>query len=194
MRNLALSALLILLLVACADRNKNVEVAKPATPNINLDSAGMAETIHTFYKWYGEAGKQLITKINFVNTEAKHPRLDLGILGKYLGEFAKSGAICTEFIQNETVFYRACGLAWAEQKSGDILTGFEVDRYYCQQDADPAEFLTAGTSYKMDGEYAIVQLMLDPKGPNGGPRDFEMKKQNGRWLLSKYICNAAYTH
>ncbi len=194
MKNLVFSAVFISLLVACAGGNKNAEISKTAASKIDLDSVGMAETIHAFYKWYGEAGKELTTKTSFVNTEAKYPRLDLGLLGTHLGEFSKSGAVCTEFIQNETVFYRACGLAWTEQKVGDVLTGFEVDRYYCQNDENAAEFLTAGITYKMEDEYAVVQLMLDPKGPNGGPRDFEMKKQNGKWLLSKFLCNAAYTH
>ncbi|MBC7776783.1 MAG: hypothetical protein H7246_15220 [Phycisphaerae bacterium] len=150
----------------------------------------MAESLHTFFKWYGETGEQLITKIDFVNTSEKHPTLDLSVLAKYLGEFSKSGAISTEFIQNETIYYRACNFAWENENSNEVITGFEVDRYYCQQDGDVREFQTAGISSKINGDRALVQLLLDPNGPNGGPRNFEMKKENGKWLLSKNGCNA----
>ena len=173
---------------ACGETSKSTTESKPV---VNPDSIGMAEALHTFFKWYGETGEQLITKIDFVNTSEKHPTLDLSILAKYLGEFAKSGAVCTEFIQNETIFYRACALAWETENSDEMITGFDVDRYYCQQDGDVREFLTAGVSSKIDGDHATVQLMLDPKGPNGGPRDFEMKKENGKWLLSKIGCDAS---
>jgi hypothetical protein len=204
MRILMFFVLLILGLTACVgggeklgagigDNNK-VEVAKAVAQVVNQDSISMAETIHTFYKWYGESGKQLITKIIFVNKSAKHPTLDLKILGNYLGEFSKSGAICMEFIQNETIFYRACALAWREENSDGLLTGFEADRYYCEQDGDVSEFLTAGITYQITDDRATVQLLLDPNGPNGGPRNFEMKKENGKWLLSKNGCESAFVH
>ncbi len=191
MRLIPFFALSFLLWIGCVGGGKNAETAKLVAPKINPDSVSMAESIHAFYKWYGETGEQLITKIEFVNTAAKHPTIELGQLAKYLGEFSKSGAICSEFIQNETIFYRACSLAWADENSGDLLTGFDIDRYYCQQDGDVAEFLTAGVSYQIDGDRATVQLMLDPNGPNGGPRNFEMKKENGKWLLSKNGCEGA---
>jgi hypothetical protein len=194
MKKLVFLFLLLLVLDACVGSGKKVEVVKAAAPVINLDSLGMAESIHTFYKWYGETGKGLITKINFVNTEINHPRLDLRILSKYMAEFSKSGAVCTEFIQNETIFYRACELAWLEENSKDVITGFATDRYYCQQGGDAQEFLTAGVSSQIEGDRATVQLLLDPKGPNGGPRNFEMKKENGKWLLSKNECVVTLMH
>ena len=188
MRNLIIGLSLALMGMACAGGGRKAEVSKTAVPAVNLDSVAMAETVHAFYKWYGESGEQLITRINFVNTAGKNPTLDLAVLAKYLGEFSKSGAICTEFIQNETIFYRACALAWANENSDEGMTGFDIDRYYCQQDGEVREFQTAGITSQITGDRATVQLMLDPKGPNGGPRNFEMKKENGKWLLSKNGC------
>jgi hypothetical protein len=176
---------------SCGEPSKSM--AKKA-PEVNTDSIGMADAIHAFYKWYGEAGTQLMAKPIFVNNSGKTATLDLSLLAKHLGEFSKSGAICTEFTQNETIFYRACALAWANEKPGDVLTGFEADRYYCQQDGEPREFLTAGITYQKTGDRATVQLMLDPNGPNGGPRNFEMKQENGKWLLSKNGCESASIH
>jgi hypothetical protein len=194
MKNLAGLVCLMLLTWACATGEKKTQTEKTVALVANADSIGMAETLHTFFKWYGETGITLIDQHNFVNTSAKHPTLDLSMLAQYLGEFSKSGVVSPEFIQNETIFYRACSLAWQDENSGELITGFDADRYYCQQDGDPKEFLTAGIYYEMDGEYAIVQLMLDPNGPNGGPRPFEMRKENGKWMLSKNGCGATLAH
>lgn len=192
--SLLLSLLFGLLLAACADHSKISEAAKSAKPAANPDSIGMADALHQFYKWYGENQQQLTGKMDFINKSGQHPTIDLSLLARYLSEYAKSGAVCTEFIQNETIFYRACSLAWAEEKSSGMLTGFEVDRYYCSEDGDAQEFLTAGVTYEMTGDRATTQLMLKPDGPNGGPRSFEMKKENGKWLLSKNLCDAAVLH
>ena len=188
MKNLTALVLLVLLLAACVGGGKNAEVSKPAAAPLNLDSISMAESLHTFFKWYSETGEKLITKIDFVNRSEKHPTIDLSVLAKYLGEFSKSGAICTEFIQNETIFYRACSQAWADENSDEMITGFDADRYYCAQDWEAREFQTAGVSSLIEGDRATVQLMLDPNGPNAGPRNFEMKNENGKWLLSKNGC------
>lgn len=193
MKALVYFVLLVLVLGACAGGSKNVDNSKSKVAVVNADSLGMVEALHTFFKWYEESGQTLYPKINFVNTSAKHPTIDLSILARYLGEFSKSGAICTEFIQNETIFYRACSLAWENENSNETITGFDMDRYYCAQDSEPKEFQTAGISYQIEGDRANVELKLDPNGPNGGPRNFEMKKENGKWLISKNGCEA-YLH
>ena len=182
--------LALFLVSSCGQNAQPADQAqtKPAVPTVANEEAAMAETLHQFYKWYGETGEQLITKINFIDETGPHPKLDLPILGRYLGEFMKSGAVCTEFVQNETIFYRACSHGWKTENSGEVITCFDHDRYYCQQDGDVREFLTAGVKANIQGDRAEVQLLLDPNGPNGGPRDFEMKKENGKWLLSKVGC------
>lgn len=191
MKNLAFFALI--LAAACGPK-KQAEVQTPAPANTAVvstypkDSADMAETIHRFFKWYGESGEQLINKINFIDESGPHPKLDLPKLGQYLGEFYHSEAVCEEFVQNETIFYRACSQGWKTENSGEVITCMDSDHYYCQQDGEVKEFLTAGVSAKITGGRAEVKLMLDPNGPNGGPRDFEMKKENGKWLLSKVNC------
>ena len=157
-------------------------------PIVNADSIGIAHTLHAFFKWYGETGEQLITKIDFVNEKGKHPVLDEAKLAEYLGMYKKSGTVSDKFVENETKYYRACAELWKNEESGEMISGFDVDRAYCQQDGDVTEFLTAPVSAKVSGDYAMVQLMLKTDGPNGGPRSFEMSKENGTWLLSKYDC------
>lgn len=183
----------LIALAACGQKSKVEPVQTPAPVNtaaatFSKDSADMADAIHRFFKWYGETGEQLINKINFIDESGPHPKLDLPKLGQYLGEFYHSDAICEEFVQNETIFYRACSQGWKNETSGEVITCMDSDHYYCQQDGEVKEFLTAGVSAKITGGRAEVKLMLDPNGPNGGPRDFEMKKENGKWLLSKVGC------
>lgn len=192
MKNLLNAIAFTVLTAACSRAPQPVVVAKTA---VNADSVGMADALHQFFKWYGAEEEALGKKMDFINTSGKHPTMDLNLLAKYLGEYKKSGAVCEEFVQNETIFYRACSLAWENEQAGDVLTGFEVDRYYCQQDVELSEFLQAGVTYALDDkDRATVQLMLNPNGPNGGPRSFEMKKENGHWLLSKVLCDAAVVH
>lgn len=189
MRVLLFSTILLIVL-ACGGKetSANQQTGKEIAV-ANKDSIGMADALHSFFKWYGETGEQLITKINFVDTKGKHPTLNITTLMQYLDEFKKSGAVCNEFVQNETIYYNACAQAWKNENSDEQLTGFDHDRYYCQQDGDVTEFLKAGVSYESpsDGR-ATTQLLLDPNGPNVGPRAFEMKREKGKWYISKILC------
>ena len=168
MHKLFFALVLSTILAACGQTSKSTTETKPSVVMVNTDSIGIADALHAFYKWYGENQTQLTKKMNFINSAGKHATIDLNLLAKYLGEYAKSGAICEEFIQNETIFYRACSLAWANENPKEMLTGFETDRYYCAQDEDAAEFTTAPVSCEITGDRATTQLLLNPNGPNGG--------------------------
>ncbi len=178
-------------LAACGDSAKPADkMAAPGTPTVNLDSAGTAQGLHAFFVWYAKAGEQQLIDIDFVNDKGKHPVLDEAMLDKYLAVFTESGTVSPVFVENEKKFYHACAELWKEEESGDIPSGFDADRAYCAQDGDVTEFSSAPVSAKISGDFATVQLLLDPNGPNGGPRSFEMKKENGKWLLSKFLCDS----
>jgi hypothetical protein len=179
--------LLTALVFAACGENAPQKASEPA---VNADSLSMVMTLRTFYKWYGETGEQLITKINFADEKGPHPVLNEQLLADYLAEFVKSGAVSTAFVEDETKFYRACAELWKTENSGEVISGWSLDRYYCQQDGDVTEFLTAPIGYKMMGDRATVQLLLKPDGPNQGPRNFEMKKENGQWLIAKIGCDS----
>jgi len=182
-------SLLCIFLAACGDKGKQPETVKmPVQATYSEDSTGIAETLHAFFKWYGETGEQLITRIDFVDTKGPHPLLDEALLANYLAEYTKSGTVNAKFVENETKFYRACAELWKNENSDEMFSGFDLDHYYCQQDGDVTEFLKAPVSAKISGDFATVQLLLDPNGPNGGPRSFEMNKENGKWLISKLGC------
>jgi hypothetical protein len=156
----------------------------------NVDSLEIAESLHTFYKWYATTGEPLQTDFNFINQDGEHPVLDEAKLATYLGEFVKSGVVSTAWVADETRFYRACAELWKNEMSGEIISGMDADRFYCAQDGEFAEFQTAPVSVKVNGDQAKVELLLKTDGPNGGPRSFEMKKENNKWLLSKLGCDS----
>lgn len=190
-KDFTLLLLISLLFAACAEEGNKAEASKASTnTTANPDSIQIAESLNTFYKWYGETGNQLKTKFPFINTTGKHPVLDEAMLKQYFAEFLKSGVVSSALIEDEIKFYRACAVLWQTQKKGDRYSGLDFDRFYCQNDVDAAEFLTAGVRFRARGEMAKVQLMLKELGPNTGAREFEMKRENGKWLLSKLRCNS----
>ncbi len=185
-----LTLFLVMLLAACAGDSKKAEVALPSVGAVNQDSVNIAESLHSFYKWYGETGDQLSTTLNFVNTKGKHPQLDEAMMARYFAEFQKSGVVSAELVADETKFYRACAELWKKEAIGGRYSGLDIDRYYCQNDGDPAEFLTARVKFRKRGDRAKVAIMLSEIGPNHGAREFEMVKENGKWMLAKLRCNS----
>lgn len=175
-------------LIGCAHDPKTA--GGPAADMGQPDSVAIAASLHGFYKWYAETGDQLMSTYNFIDASGKHPKLKEEVLDQYFSEFLKSGYVSADLVAEEKRFYQACAEAWKNEDSGGRYTGFDFDRYYCQNDGDIKEFQTAGIRFKMRGDRAKVMLNLDPKGPNGGPRGFEMKKEGGKWLLSRLNCNA----
>ncbi|MBL7827020.1 MAG: DUF3828 domain-containing protein, partial [Saprospiraceae bacterium] len=164
----------------------NESTAVPANPA--SDSAAIAATIHQFYQWYAKTGIKLIEQHDFVDVSGKHPKLDPVVLRQFLGEFVKSATVSQEFVQNEVIYYTACSHAWQNELIDDIPTCLDHNRYYCAQDWDEKEFETAGVKANITGNRAEVQLLLKEVGSNGGPRDFEMTKEFGKWLISKVLC------
>lgn len=179
---------LILFLTACSD-NPKTEETKVTVEVANADSAQIAASLHQFFTWYGQTGEQLIHRIDFVNTTGKHPVLNEALLREYLAEFVKSGVVSAEFVADETKFYRACAERWKNELSDEMYSGFVIDRYYCQNDGDVREFLTAPVMFRLHGERAKVRLQLDTKGTNAGLKDFDMIRENGQWKLAKIRCN-----
>ena len=188
MKNLPCFALLIFLLAACTENSKKPEVAKPVTQMVNQDSAGIAQSLHGFFKWYADNGEQLITKYDFINISGKNPKLDEKILSDYLAEFKKTGFVSDELIDWERKFYRACAKLWATEEVGDLLSGMDADRYYCAQEII-GDYTTASVKAKIMGERAAVTLEVKEPGETSFPVEFEMKKENGKWLLAKVGCD-----
>jgi hypothetical protein len=178
-----------IIFAACASDGNKTEV-KNMPHEVNSDSTAIAETIHAFYKWYAETGDQLSQKFKFIQTNGQHANIDEAMLAQYFAEFAKTGLVSAALVADETRFYQACAALWKNEAAGGRLPGLDIDRYYCQNDPEISEFLTAGVNFRIRGDIAKVRLMLKELGPNHGAREYEMKKENGKWLLAKLRCNS----
>ncbi|MCB9345412.1 MAG: DUF3828 domain-containing protein [Lewinellaceae bacterium] len=190
MKNILAGICVLLFFSYCGDGDKSAVQSKAVSANglPEADSVAIADALHQFFKWYGKTGIHLINQFNFVDQSGKHPKLNEATLDKYLAEFQKSGAICPEFLDNEKSFYTACAKSWEEEESGEVISCMDYDRYYCSQDFDGSEYNFASINARIVGERAKARLLLSPGGPNGGPRSFEMKKENGKWWLAKVKC------
>lgn len=202
MKQLLLFALSLLFAGACGDAGKPAANAEPAAAPIEnadatnvagtasaADSAAIAEALHAFFGWYNANQERLSNRFDFIDTGGKRARLKEAQLTSYANEFKASNVVSQEFVENELKFYRAAEKMWQTEDPEEVLSGVDADKYYCAQDWDAAEFTTAPVRATIKGDRATVALLLDPNGNNGGERDFELKKENGRWLLTKTRCD-----
>lgn len=165
----------------------------PATSDTSdaaaADSTAIAATIHGFYGWYNGFASDTTQAYDFTDASGQHLRLKPDVLEKYLGEFRKSGFVSEEFIANEQKFYAACEKLWQNEAVDDVPSGMDADKMFCAQDWEFAEFTTAPVSSRVNADKATASIMFSPNSPNGESRSFELKKENGKWLLTKVICD-----
>ena len=89
-----------------------------------------------------------------------------------------------EFVTDETKFYKACAKVWQTEQEDDVSSGLDADRYFCAQDEVEA-YNTKPVVSTINGDRAQASLMVAVESPI----KFEMKKENGKWLLAKVDCN-----
>jgi hypothetical protein len=192
-RILLFSVITAFLYGACTDAGVPVKTdpvtVQAAENKPGADSAAIAESLHGFFHWYNGAAERLNSELDFVDVSGPHPRLDESKLQRFLSEFKKSGFVSEAFLQHETNFYRTAAKLWADEDSDGVPSGMDADKFYCAQDMEPAEFTTAPVKVRVQGNTATADLLLDPNGPNGSEKSFEMVKENGKWLLAKVNCD-----
>jgi hypothetical protein len=173
------------LLAACGDGP--TASAKPVADR-SQDSIAITEAVHNFYKWYNANGEQL--GYDFVKVEGERVVFDEAKLMERLSRFKESGAVSEFFIQNELAFYRTCARRWAVEKPGDVLPGMEMDKYYCAQDGDFEAFATDPVHIThWHPKRAVARLTFKDPAPNGPHRDFELLKEDGKWLIVLVACD-----
>ena len=175
------------LILSCKNNSSN-----SSTPvvekSVVSDSAAIAETIHGFYKFYSTFENDSI-QYDFVDDSGKFLKLDEMKLKKYLGKFFQTGLVSEEFISNERDFYLKCGKLWEKEEKGDVPSGMDADRMYCGQDGDFPEFTTAPVISTITGDRATAKMVFKPNSGNGETRNYELKKENGKWLMAKVECD-----
>ena len=191
MKQFSLVTLAVTLFFAACN-NKEVKKSsasaetKTAVVNTTADSLAIAEALHGFFTWY-DANETRLGKIEYVNDKGKHLVLDEKQLMLYHAEVKKSGFVSDDFIADEKKFYQACSKAWAKERKDEVPTGLEADRYHCAQDF-VAPYNTGAVTSIINGDHADVVLTLSAGGSKSDFK-FEMKKENGKWLLSKIGCD-----
>ena len=157
-----------------------------AVVNTTAESLAIAEALHGFFTWY-DANETRLGKIEYVNDKGKHLVLDEKQLMLYHAEVKKSGFVSDDFIADEKKFYQACSKAWANERKDEVPTGLDANRYHCAQDFMAPYNIGVVTSI-INGDRADAVLTLSA-GNAKSDFKFEMKKENGKWLLSKIGCD-----
>ena len=187
MKNFVHILLFSCLILSC--KNNSTNTSTPVVEkNMVSDSAAIAETIHGFYKFYSTFENDS-AQYDFVDDSGKYLKLDEMKLKKYLGKFFQTGLVSEEFITNEHEFYMKCGKLWVNEEKGDVPSGMDADRMYCAQDGEFAEFSTAPVSSIITGDRAVAKMVFKPNSGNGESRNYELKKENGKWLMAKVECD-----
>jgi hypothetical protein len=168
------------------DNNKQSnETAESA--NEIPDSIAITITLHDFFNWY-DANFERLGKIKFVSDSAEHLTLNENNLKAYLNEIKNSGFVSDLLLENELKFYGACGKIWKTQKKSEIPQGLQADRFYCAQDYI-APYSTGKVTAIIIQDKANATLSVNGKLNETKDLLFELKKENGKWLLSKTGCN-----
>jgi hypothetical protein len=164
--------------------------AAPSGSATAADSAAIADAVHAFFRWYNANQERLANDfVQVLDTKSGHTKLVEPQFQRYVTSFKASNAVSQEFIDNEVKFYRAAEKLWQNEDPEEVNSGLDADKYYCAQDMDPGEFMSAPVRAEIRGDRAKATLLLDPEGMNGAEREFELKKENGKWLLTKVVCD-----
>ena len=186
MKNFIHILLFSCLILSC--KNNSTHSSTPVVEkNMVSDSAAIADVIHGFFKFYSTFENDT-TQYDFVDDSGKFLKLDEAKLKKYLGKFFQTGLVSEEFISNERDFYLKCGKLWEKEEKGDVPSGMDADKMYCGQDGDFPEFTTAPVISVIKGDRATAKMVFKPNSGNGESRIYELKKENGKWLMAKVAC------
>ena len=188
MKNILHLLLFSCLILSCKNNTTNSSTPVVMEKKILSDSAAIEETIHDFYKFYSTFENDT-TQYNFVDDSGKYLKLDQEKLKKYLDKFFQTGLVSEEFINNEREFYEKCGKLWGDEEKGDVPSGMDADKMYCGQDGDFPEFTKAPVTSIIKGDRATAKMIFKPNSGNGASRNYELKKENGKWLMAKVECN-----
>ncbi len=192
MRTVCLLAVFAFALTACGDAGKSSAPVAEKTPapvvTTTADSTAAAAALHRFFAWYN-TNQEALGKFDITNDTGKHLQLNEKALAQYLAELKKSGVVSDEFVADETKFYQTCAKLWQTENIDDVPSGMGQDRMYCAQDY-MGDYALAPVKVTVSGDRALASLMPveDIK------INFDLKKENGQWLLAKIKCDCGVAY
>ena len=145
--------------------------------------------IHGFYQWYDPYVHDEAKNIDFVKVVNNHYALDQPLLEKYLANIKASGLVSSEFLANDLAFYKACEKLWQNEEAEGQPNGMDVNRYFCAQDWELNFWTTSPVRIKSIGVDKVDATLYGEMDGNPFEHNFELKKENGKWLLSKIECD-----
>ena len=191
MKKTILFCLPIILFIACTEVPKNAPATTTATAvtPVLSDSAAITDVIHGFYKWYNTFSTDSTKSFDFTNDKGKHLTLDMPKLEKHLAEFKATGFVSAEFVENDRTFYKKCEKIWQKEEIGDIPSGMDADKYFCAQDWEIDFWTKSPIRIKPLGADKVAATMYGTEGGGKKEHNFELKKENDKWLLTKIECD-----
>ncbi len=152
------------------------------------DRVAINDVIHNFYKWY-EGSMETVAGFEYVKG-GKSSTLVQEQLDAYYALLLKSGFISQEYIDDDRDFLKNLeATAWKnENVNEEPLTGLDYDRFFCAQDWEINYWTTSPVSAVDLGKGRVQATMTGTEG--GSPREqkFELKKENGKWLIVRIVC------
>ncbi len=186
MKKLILLCTVLFVLVSCQEETKNK--SETAT-TVTTDSAAIASVIHGFYQWYDPFVNDRKNDIDFIKVVGKHNTLDLPLFEKYLASIKASGFVSSEFLDKETAYYQACAKLWQKEEVGDIPSGMDANKYFCAQDWDLPFWTTSPIRISPNGDNRVKATLYGTHGDGSREQNFELKKEDNKWLLTKIECD-----
>jgi hypothetical protein len=187
MRNLIFACLLATCCFACNEAPKDATTAEASAASV--DSTAIADVIHGFYKWYDQSIVDVAKDGSFLKSVGKHYALDLPELEKHLANIKSSGFVSTELLDGNTAYYKTCEKLWQNEEAEGAPIGLDADIYFCAQDWDLNFWTSSPIRIKSLANDRAAVTLYGTHG--GGPHEqnFELKKENGKWLLTKIECD-----
>ena len=188
MKNALLFCLALLLSQACQQLAPATTAPQQVAPEANAapteqDLPAIGDLIHGFYRWYGASGTDW--QAEFLDDRGEHLKLDPTKLGSYCQKLRSSGFVSDDFIEAERVRLKKCEQAWQNEPKDDVPNCLDADRFYCAQDWDEALWTQGKVRLGADAAgKPIIVLYNDSE-----QREFEVRKVNGRWLISQIACD-----
>lgn len=193
MKYLFLLSLAIFGLSACQNTvNKNKQSTEERTDSgesqDDPDLVAITDVIHNFYQWYGDSINSL-QGIEYINYGDKHLTLNQAKVDTYFEQFLKTGFISKEYVDGEKAYLKKLETDWKKTEYEDgPIEGLDYDRFFCAQDWDIKFWTTAPVGAEGLGADRVKATMAGDEGGGERESNFELKKENGKWKISKIDC------
>jgi hypothetical protein len=184
-KNILLSLSMMMIFFACQESPTKTMTE---TSDISADSTAITTVIHDFYEWYGDfvMGEKSII---FIKEENGHNVLDLPLLDEYLAKFQATELVSNQFIDRQIAYYRACEKIWQKESADDIPSGLDADKYFCGQDYDINFWIKSPVRLESIDGNKVIATMYGMEGDLPKEQNFELVKENNKWLLSEIECD-----